>query len=78
MNKIFVEEIFNTSLGKIAILQFPDNEHPVIGMILRNDANSEWQITGISRGKHPTKILWGCQIKNNSAEDLKSGDILFY
>jgi hypothetical protein len=77
MNKIVLVEIFKTTIGKIAILEFPDNSIPKIRMILRNVANSEWKITGIGQGKHTTKTLWGCQIKNNSVADLKIGDLLF-
>jgi len=75
MNKIFVVEIFNTSIGKIAILEFPDDNRPKVGMILKNSNNLEWKITGVGRGKHNTN-LWDCRIETSSSDDLKIGDSL--
>ena len=42
-------DLFNTSVGLIAIIDFPENMHPWVHTILRDKFNNEFKITGIGR-----------------------------
>lgn len=47
---IKVLNVFNTSIGQIAILMFPTTTKPFMGLILQDESRSEWKIVGIGMG----------------------------
>ena len=77
MSFISVIDIFNTSIGQIAVLDFPDDQHPRIGMILKRLDNTYWKIIGttmpqlstLTKGYNhfnPPRFLFSCSIQSDS------------
>lgn len=88
MNAVNVLEIFYTSIGEIAILTFPDDQHPIVGMKLRRDDGAVCKITGISMPTssemtngyyhfNPPRLIFDCKVEAQTIESkLKAGDSL--
>ncbi|MBN9299363.1 MAG: hypothetical protein J0I41_20345 [Filimonas sp.] len=66
---IKVIDLFNTSLGLAAILEFPDKEMPFAGMKVTSALNEEWVISQIGMlSSKETKYVnisncWNCIIR---------------
>lgn len=83
-----VLELFNTSLGKVAVLGFIEIDTiPYIGMVLTNN-NNHWKISGIGMnktidlkarfGRSDIISIWDCKLENiNHEYELKTGEILY-
>lgn len=80
--------IYNTSIGQIAILKFPANIRPSTGLILENQSGTKWRIIGIGMGIKGRAInyfedkdidnLWDCKLQLFSGNgSLQKGDVLF-
>jgi hypothetical protein len=88
--EIKVINIFNTSIGVVAILEFPNGETPFIGQKLHRSLNEMWEVQqiGFHSGKaiselHETYVgnhnLWSCNLKESTENvELNRNDIIFY
>ncbi len=88
MKAVTVIDVFQTSIGQIAVLIFPDKEFPKIGMELKSTDNTIWKIIGVSiprdsdmtnAYKHlePSVLLHNCNVKSiNTGRLLQKGEIL--
>jgi len=86
---IRIHDLFDLSIGEVAILEFPDGEYPKIGMILNRNDGAKWKIVGTelprssdmtNAYKHfdPPIVLYSCALKaQNEGKPLSKGDILF-
>jgi len=82
-----VIELFNTSIGEIALLGFFDSWSPRPGMILKNSMNIQWKLTGVGMEKTTTvssvsinkkfESVWDCRLEKNHNETLKVGELLY-
>jgi hypothetical protein len=85
---VVVLDVFNTSRGMVAVLDFPKGKYPVIGTLLEQSATVTWKVTGRGMGtpsdmtngyKHldPPRIVFDCLMVPESADaKLKAGDKL--
>lgn len=85
MNGIRVLDVFHTSIGEIAILTFPDEETPKIGMLLKREDGAIWKITGVGWPPMPSEmtnayknidppcLVFNCKIEKQSDFTLKTG-----
>ena len=83
-----VYEVFNTSGGLIAIMDFTENTIPKIGTILESMSGHRWKITGIDMPKligmtnfkfkpRFSDYIFGCLLQPiNHAEALKENEVL--
>ena len=89
MKPIKVIDLFKTSLGDIAILEFPDKTYPSVKMILKNSDAMAWEIHQVGRNAKFLKSdlyknvakperVWDCNIKPIGHHTLiKIGDELY-
>lgn len=84
-----VLELWNTSLGKIAVLGFFDQGIiPHVGITLKDGENNSWKVTGLGMEKTPVlldrykesnfKSIWDCQLEQVDGDCLlRVGDMLY-
>lgn len=91
MMPVTVLDVFRgTSIGEVAILDFPEGGHPKFNMILkRTDDNSTWKIIGRGWGRlasltnaythlDPDRWVYNCQLQELTViNKIEKGDILF-
>ncbi|RAJ02325.1 hypothetical protein LX64_03336 [Chitinophaga skermanii] len=80
MGLVNILEVFNTSLGIIAIMEFPIDVFPRINLELEETKRNLWiKIIGIAFEK-PKEFLdlnvFACQVELLNEHLLKSGDVL--
>ena len=85
---VIVLDIFNTTQGLVAILDFPKGKYPLVGTKLEQSPAITWKVTGSSMGtpsdltngyKHldPPRIIFDCLMQIEKGEAiLKVGDKL--
>ena len=86
---IQVLDVFDISIGTIAMLIFPENQFPRIGMLLHKADNSIWKIAGKALPKpseltnaykdfDPPVDLQPCRVESQNPESkLEKGDLLY-
>ena len=86
--KCKILNLFNTTIGRIAIIGFFEDSPPYIGMILLDNKGNTWKIKGLAISKKEAldgeshndyKFIWDCNLEPiNHQSSITKGDFLFY